>query len=151
MLCNLETAVSRSMPQNLYNLSPKRAHIYNLSMWPTWGDLLCSAIYVSFTTRPKLCTEYTQSYHSPSQGVESPERKYLYFVFWQWLMSKMILRWYSDGNHGKYWWNWWKLSGPVMVYIHWRTATNNLGKRFDPHPPFGRCPNLHVFFWVGLP
>ena len=77
VLCNLETAVSRSMPQNLYNLSPKRAHIYNLSMWPTWGDLLCSAIYVSFTTRPKLCTEYTQSYHSPSQGVVSPERKYL--------------------------------------------------------------------------
>ena len=41
------------------------------------------------------------------------------WIFWQWLMSKMILRWYSDGNQGKYWWNWWKLSGSVMVYIHW--------------------------------
>ena len=71
------------------------------------------------------------------------------WIFWQWLRSKMILRWYSDGNQGKYWWNWWKLSGPVMVYIHWRTATNNLGKRFDPPPPFERCPNLHSFPLVG--
>ena len=29
-----------------------------------------------------------------------------------------------------------------MVYIHWRTATNNLCKRFNPLP-FGWCPNLH--------
>ena len=52
------------------------------------------------------------------------------WIFWQWLRSKMILRWYSDANQGRYWWNWWKLSGSVMVYIHWRTATNNLGKRW---------------------
>ena len=45
------------------------------------------------------------------------------WIFWQWLRSKMILRWYSDGNGGNYWWNWWQSSGSVMVYIHWRTAT----------------------------
>ena len=70
------------------------------------------------------------------------------WIFWQWLRSNMILRWYSDGNEGKYCWNWWKSSGSVMVYIHWRTATNNLGKRFDPPrtpPPFGQCPNLQGF------
>ena len=72
------------------------------------------------------------------------------WIFWQWLRSKMILRWYSDGNQGKYWWNWWKLGGSVLVYVHCRTATNNLGKRFNP-PPFGQCPNLPVFFGVGLP
>ena len=71
------------------------------------------------------------------------------WIFWQWLMSKMILRWYSDGNQGKYWWNWWKLSGSVMVYIHWRTATNNLGKRFDPPPPFWAMPKFTCFFLSG--
>ena len=71
------------------------------------------------------------------------------WIFWQWLMSKMILRWYSDGNQGKYWWNWWKLSGSVMVYIHWRTATNNLGKHFNPPPhpppPLGNA-QIYTFF-----
>ena len=27
-------------------------------------------------------------------------------IFWKWLWSKMILIWYSDGNHGKYWKIW---------------------------------------------
>ena len=65
----------------------------------------------------------------------------------------MILGWYSYGNQGKYWWNWWKLSDSEMVYIHWRTATNNLGKRFDPPIPPLLC-NAQIytgFFWVGLP
>ena len=72
------------------------------------------------------------------------------WIFWQWLRSNMILRWYSDGNEGKYCWNWWKSSGSVMVYIHWRTATNNLGKRFDP-PPFLGNAQMYTIFWVGLP
>ena len=35
-----------------------------------------------------------------------------------------------------------------MVYIHWRTATNNLGKRFDP-PPFWAMPKFTWFFFLG--
>ena len=38
-----------------------------------------------------------------------------------------------------------------MVYIHWRTTTNNLGKRFD-HPPFLGNAQIYTFFLgVGLP
>ena len=70
------------------------------------------------------------------------------WIFWQWLRSKMILRWYSDGNQGKYWWNWWKLGGSVLVYVHCRTATNNLGKCFDP-PPFPAMPKFTRFFLGG--
>ena len=33
-----------------------------------------------------------------------------------------------------------------MIYIHGRTATNNLAKCFDT-PPFGQCPNLHGSSW----
>ena len=46
---------------------------------------------------------------------------------------------------------WWKLDGSAMVYIHWRTAKNNLGKRFDP-PPFWAMPKFTwVFFGWGFP
>ena len=58
---------------------------------------------------------------------------------------KIILRWYSDGNHGKYWWYMFKIDASVMAYINWRTATNS------PPPSFGQCPNKHVFFVLGLP
>ena len=44
-----------------------------------------------------------------------------------------------------------KLGVPILVFIHWRTATNNLGKRFDP-PPFWAMPKLTRFFFVwGFP
>ena len=36
----------------------------------------------------------------------------------------------------------WKLGGSVMVYIHWRTAKNSLGKCFDPPPPFWAMPKF---------
>ena len=77
VLCNLETAVSRSMPQNLYNLSPKRAHIYSLSMWPTWGQYVQCNICLFHHKAKTLHCVYTRSYHSPSQCVASPGRKYL--------------------------------------------------------------------------
>ena len=55
-----------------------------------------------------------------------------YFVFWnEYFDSDYGQSWFWDGilmeiivNIGEIWW---KLGGSVMVYIHWRTATNNLG------------------------
>ena len=48
---------------------------------------------------------------------------------------------------------WCKLCATVMVYIPWRTATNNLGKDFNPPPPppppFWAVLKWTFFFSIG--
>ena len=53
---------------------------------------------------------------------------------------KIILRWYSDGNHGKYWWYMFKIDASVMAYINWRTATNS------PPPPHLGNAQINTYF-----
>ena len=46
-----------------------------------------------------------------------------------------------------------------MMKIRWlsnglyslKNCHKQFGQAFRPPPPFGQCPNLHGFFWVGLP
>ena len=51
------------------------------------------------------------------------------WIFWQWLRSKMILRWYSDWNQGKYWRN--------MMKIRW--LSNGLYSLKNCHKQFGQA------------
>ena len=40
---------------------------------------------------------------------------------------------------------WWKLGSWIMVYTHWRSATNHLGKKLKNPPSFKKFPNNPIF------
>ena len=72
------------------------------------------------------------------------------WIFWQRLWPKMILRSYSEGNQGRYWWNMMKIRCLSNGLYSLKNCHKQFGQAFwPPHPPFGQCPNLHGFFLAG--
>ena len=68
-----------------------------------------------------------------------------YYGHW----SSIILEWYSDGYHGKYWWNMMKIRCLSNGLYSLKNRHKPFGKMF--RPPFGQCPNKPAFFSMGLP
>ena len=66
--------------------------------------------------------------------------------------QKMILRWHSDGNHGKYWWNMMKIRF-LSITLNGLCSLKNCHKPFGfrPSRPFGQCPRRQEFSYRGAP
>ena len=69
----------------------------------------------------------------------------LEWIFWQWLRSKMILRWYSDWNQGKYWWNMMKIRWLSNGLYSLKNCHKQFGQAFRPPPPFWAMPKFTRF------
>ena len=71
------------------------------------------------------------------------------WIFWQWLRSKMILRWYSDWNQGKYWWNMMKIRWLSYGLYSLKNCHKQFGQAFRPPPFLGNAQIYMVFFLGG--
>ena len=56
----------------------------------------------------------------------------------------MILRWYSDLNHGRLWWNMMQIWFLSNGWYSLKNCHNPFGKAFQPTPPYGKIPVEHL-------